>query len=297
MRTARLRKQSRNLNNRRGIHPFYSTCKPWCTAGLRLRLSMPLPDWSSQDARAQNWPGVKQGVRFATMADEPEDDETSRNRLFEIVRDGDYVDAKKALATADMAWRHSALQQNFLFFIAARRRRGSESLARQCIVMGLNLEELDKHGQTPLFWAAARGNIVMVKFLMNLGFEVNFRDFARKSALFFAIENGHLDVADYMIERAASILIQSSDKKTPQSMLKALNHKAPSRKRPHVSPTPNFACPGAATRSHFAQWEWAGAQEETDPIIEKKEDNVLVENQQYYVCASVTGCAKRDVVQ
>ena len=281
MRTARLRKQSRNLNNRRGIHPFYSTCKPWCTAGLRLRLSMPLPDWSSQDARAQNWPGVKQGVRFATMADEPEDDETSRNRLFEIVRDGDYVDAKKALATADMAWRHSALQQNFLFFIAARRRRGSESLARQCIVMGLNLEELDKHGQTPLFWAAARGNIVMVKFLMNLGFEVNFRDFARKSALFFAIENGHLDVADYMIERAASILIQSSDKKTPQSMLKAMNHKAPSRKRPHVSPTPNFACPGAATRSHFAQWEWAGAQEETDPIIEKKEDNVLVENQQY----------------
>ena len=147
--------------------------------------------------------------------------------------------------------------------------------------MGLNLEELDKHGQTPLFWAAARGNIVMVKFLMNLGFEVNFRDFARKSALFFAIENGHLDVADYMIERAASILIQSSDKKTPQSMLKALNHKAPSRKRPHVSPTPNFACPGAATRSHFAQWEWAGAQEETDPIIEEKEDNVLVENQQY----------------
>ncbi|CAE7633168.1 ANKRD65 [Symbiodinium sp. CCMP2592] len=192
-----------------------------------------------------------------------------------------------------MAWRHTALQQNFLFFIAARRRRGSELLARQCIEMGVNLEEVDVHGQTPLFWAAARGNLVIVKFLLNLGFEVNFRDKARKTALFFAIEKNHMDVVDYLIERSASTLVRASDGKTPQLMLKALNHKAPSRKREWVSPTPSSTCPGAATRSRFAQWEWAGAQEETEPLIEKKEDNVLVENAQYYVCASVTGCSKR----
>ena len=146
---------------------------------------MTLLKWSSsQDARAQNWPGVKQGVRFATMADEPEDPQVNRDELFHIVRDADYVDAKKALAKADMGWQHSALQQNFLFFIAARRRRGSEQLARQCIEMGVNLEEVDLHGQTPLFWAAARGNLVIAKFLLNLGFEVNFRDYARKTALF-----------------------------------------------------------------------------------------------------------------
>ena len=86
---------------------------------------------SSQDARAQNWPSVNQGVPSDTMADEPEDPHVNRDELFHIVRDADYVDAKKALAKADMAWRHTALQQNFLFFIAARRRRGSELLARQ----------------------------------------------------------------------------------------------------------------------------------------------------------------------
>ena len=90
-----------------------------------------------------------------------------------------------------------------------------------------------------------------------------------------------MDVVDYLIERSASIRVRASDGKTPQTMLKALNHKAPSRKRELVSPTPSFACPGAATRSRFAQWEWAGAEEETEPLIEKKEDNVLVENQQY----------------
>ncbi|CAE7705251.1 ANKRD65 [Symbiodinium sp. CCMP2592] len=227
------------------------------------------------------------------MADEPEDPNVHRDELFHLVRDGDYVDAKKALAKADMAWRHTALQQNFLFFIAARRRRGSELLARQCIEMGVNLEEVDVHGQTPLFWAAARGNLVIVKFLLNLGFEVNFRDKARKSALFLAIENGHLAVADFLIEHAASTRLQSSEGRTPQSMLKALHHKAPTNKRKWVTPTPACVCPGAATRSRFCEWEWAGAQEESDPLIEKSEDNVLVENHQYYVCASVTGCSKR----
>ena len=213
------------------------------------------------------------------MADEPEDPQVNRDELFHIVRDADYVDAKKALAKADMGWQHSALQQNFLFFIAARRRRGSEQLARQCIEMGVNLEEVDLHGQTPLFGAAARGNLVIAKLLLNLGFEVNYRDYTRKTALFFAIENGHLDLADFLIERAASIKVQSDEKKTPQAMLKALSHKPPQRKRKLASPTPTCVCPNAATRSRFAQWEWAGAQEETEPLIEKREDNLLVENQ------------------
>eukprot|EP00439_Symbiodinium_sp_Y106_P049426 s6406_g6.t1 len=208
-----------------------------------------------------------------------------------------------------MTWRHTALRQNFLFFIAARRRRGSEMLAKQCVGMGVNLEEVDVYGQTPLFWAAARGNMVVVNFLLQLGFEVvygqtplfwaaargnmvvvnfllqlgfevNYRDYARKTALFFAIENGHLDVADFLIERAASIQVRSKEQKTPQTMLKALNHKAPQKKRKWVSPTPSCVCTGAATRSRFAQWEWA--QEESEPvIIERSEDNVLLESQQH----------------
>ena len=77
--------------------------------------------------------------------------------------------------------------------------------------MGVNLEEEeDVHGQTPLFYAAARGNMAVVKFLLNLGFEINYRDNARKTALFFAIEKGHLEVADYLIERAASIWVRSN---------------------------------------------------------------------------------------
>ena len=137
-----------------------------------------LKESSSQDAQAQTWPGINQQVRFATMANESN---ANRDRLFEIVRDGSYAEAKKVMSD--------------------------------------------------------------------------------------------------VIERAASIKVQSKEKKTPLSMLKALNHKAPQNKRKWASPTPTCVCAGAATRSRFAQWEWA--QEESEPVMERSEDNVLLENQQY----------------
>jgi len=144
---------------------------------------MSLLTWSSaQDARAQNWPSTKQEVRFVAMTEQAEVPIASRDRLFEIVRDGEYAEAKQIISTADMSWRHTELQQNFLFFIATRRRRGSELLAKQCAARGVNLEEEDVYGQTPLFWAASRGNMAVVKFLLNLGFEINYRDTARKTA-------------------------------------------------------------------------------------------------------------------
>ena len=212
------------------------------------------------------------------MTEQAEVSDVNRDRQFEIVRDGEFAEAKKVLSTADMTWRHSALRQNFLFFIAARRRRGSELLAKQCVAMGVDLEEEDVHGQTPLFWAAARGNLAVVKFLLNLGFEINYRDNARKTALFLSIENGHLEVADYLIERGASIFVRSN-KVTPHAMLKKLGRKPPERKRKLTSPTPSCICPGAAARSRFAQWEWK--YDENEPQIDRKEDNVLVETPQY----------------
>ena len=168
--------------------------------------------------------------------------------------------------------------KTFCFFIAARRRRGSELLAKQCVAMGVDLEEEDVHGQTPLFYAAARGNMVVVKFLLNLGFEINWRDNARKTALIFAIEKGHLEVADYLIERAASLWVRSNQV-TPHSLLKKLGRKPPERKRKLASPTPSCICPSAATRSRFSQWEWK--YDEDEPQIDRKEDNVLVETPQY----------------
>ena len=54
-------------------------------------------------------------VRFATGRSH-----MSRDQLFDIVRDGGFVDAKKAFAKTHMSWRHTALQQEYLFFLRHR---------------------------------------------------------------------------------------------------------------------------------------------------------------------------------
>ncbi|CAE7317277.1 unnamed protein product [Symbiodinium sp. CCMP2456] len=78
---------------------------------------MSLLTWSSaQDARAQNWPSTKQEVRFVAMTAQAEVPIASRDRLFEIVRDGEYAEDKKVISTADMSWRHTDLQQNCFFY-------------------------------------------------------------------------------------------------------------------------------------------------------------------------------------
>ncbi|OLP86157.1 Potassium channel AKT1 [Symbiodinium microadriaticum] len=133
-------------------------------------------------------------------------DGEERDSLFEKVRDGDLAEAKDALAKVNMAWLHSRLNQNMLFFVAARRRRrGCVLLAQLCIKQGVDLEQSDDNQQTPLFWAAACGNLAMVEFLLNFGFQVNYRDLNRKTALFFAIGNKHWEVANCLIERGASL--------------------------------------------------------------------------------------------
>ena len=45
-------------------------------------------------------------------------------------------------------------------------------LAKDCIGKGVDLAQIGFHRQTPLFWAAARGNLVMVKFCLSLGVKI-----------------------------------------------------------------------------------------------------------------------------
>ncbi|CAE7705313.1 Surf2 [Symbiodinium sp. CCMP2592] len=203
-------------------------------------------------------------------------DGEERDWLFETVRDGDLAEAKEALAKVNMSELHSSLKQNALFFVAARRRRGCVLLAKLCIRQGVDLEQVDTNQQTPLFWAAASGNLAMLEFLLNFGFEVNFRDLNRKTALFFAISYKHWEAVNFLIERGASLDVRSTSGQKPRSMLKSAQHEIPERKRKRAPPAPASACPGAPTKIRFALWEWGD--EDSDPLIERTSENVVVEN-------------------
>ncbi|CAE7785434.1 Tanc1 [Symbiodinium sp. CCMP2456] len=217
-----------------------------------------------------------------------------RDKLFIAVRYAELAEAREAVSKADMSWLHSTLQQNMLFFVAARRRRGCELLAQDCIRKGVDLSQIDSHNQTPLFWAAALGNLVMMKFLLSLGMEINFRDNEKKTALFFAISNNHLEAARYLIEQGASLDVVAVDRTTPRKLLKSMSVPIPDRKRKLWAPDPQAACPGASTRSRFAIWEWGQEEkEEPEPLISKSTEHVVVENTEYFVTDSLGDCSKR----
>ncbi|CAE7617287.1 NTPCR [Symbiodinium necroappetens] len=76
--------------------------------------------------------------------------------------------------------------------------------------------------QTPLFYAAAYGNLTIVRFLLNLGYHVNWRDSWRETALFYGIKHSPMDVVNVLIEHGASVLVRSKrNNQTPRELLKA----------------------------------------------------------------------------
>ncbi|CAE7836624.1 unnamed protein product [Symbiodinium sp. CCMP2592] len=223
----------------------------------------------------------------------------NRDRLFFKVRDGAFSEARKALEGAKIEWKHSSLEQNFLFFAAARVRPGSEQLAKLCVKMGVDLAETDKHQQTPLFYAASRGNATMVTFLLNLGFEPNFQDNIKETPIFYAVRHGHKEITSLLIERGASLDVVSTAGLSPRNMLSDSQPDMlqTTRKR-KAADSPDVSCPGASARSLLTKWEWGQdeeeePQDEKEPVLEKASVDIVAENDEYYVCAAVHNCAKR----
>ena len=71
--------------------------------------------------------------------------------------------------------------------------------------MGVNLQELDVHWQTPR-WDAAKGNVPMTKLLSSLCLEV--RNHNTKTALFLAIGEGRMHIIE---RREHNVLVESRE--------------------------------------------------------------------------------------
>ena len=102
----------------------------------------------------------------------------------------------------------------------------------------------------------------MVKFCLGLGMEINFRDNCRKTALFYAITNKHVEVVNYMCAQGASLDVQAVDRTKLRTLLKSMNVGIPDRKRKLGCPDPKTACPGAS-------------------VITKSAEHVVLENTEY----------------
>ncbi|KAG8270820.1 acyl-CoA-binding domain-containing protein 6 [Homalodisca vitripennis] len=79
-----------------------------------------------------------------------------------------------------------------------------------------NIDQLDGDGLGPIHWAADRGNLGMLQFLISeLNADIEFRDQDGQTALHYAASCGHADIVKYLIELGANKTVKDADGATP----------------------------------------------------------------------------------
>ena len=67
----------------------------------------------------------------------------------------------------------------------------SKYLVEEC---GLNVNEIDIYGQTPIYYCVRDHKIETVKLMVDLGTNINIEDKYGQTCLFYAIREGHIDI-------------------------------------------------------------------------------------------------------
>ena len=76
-------------------------------------------------------------------------------------------------------------------------------------------DQAKMRGHTPLFCAAEKGHLYIVKMLITEGADVNFKDCTNVTALHGAANNGHEEVCKYLIEKDANLEAKDLENRTP----------------------------------------------------------------------------------
>ena len=90
----------------------------------------------------------------------------------------------------------------------------SKYLVEEC---GLNVNEIDVYGQTPIYYCVRDNKIETVKLMIELGTNINIEDLYGQTCLFYAIREGHYDIVEFLIKHGANVNKSDKKKQTPVS--------------------------------------------------------------------------------
>lgn len=137
------------------------------------------PSWSESESQGSMTSGW---VAVSSMAKEEPDLEDSEKLLSDWVREGDRAKVKQ-FARSD------------------------------------SINKLDSEGLGPIHWAADRGNLDMIRFLVfDLNADVDLKDEDGQTALHYAASCGHTEVVKYLVESGADTSVEDADGATPLSV-------------------------------------------------------------------------------
>lgn len=89
---------------------------------------------------------------------------------------------------------------------------GDVAIVQKLLAAGTNANTLDSTGHTPLDWAAYRGHLAVVKFLVEHKADINAHgDSKATTPLMHAADTGHGEVAAYLIDKGADVRAVDND--------------------------------------------------------------------------------------
>lgn len=130
--------------------------------------------------------------------------QTPEERFLESVRQGD-VAAVRAHLESGVDPRARDSMGSTALVLAARWTASVELLALLHGHAPELLEVADSTGRTPLSWAAERGGLPVLGFLLARGADPGTRDTVGRTPLTYAVVNGHLEAARLLLLRGAPV--------------------------------------------------------------------------------------------
>ncbi len=110
--------------------------------------------------------------------------------------------------------------------LLAATRKGDIAVVKQLLDKGADVNSKNRYGSTPLFFACDRGHFEIAKLLIDKGADMNVKDtFYNASALSWAMNKKHDDIVTLMIEKGVDATeplrgsVQNGDKKMFQLIL------------------------------------------------------------------------------
>jgi len=92
---------------------------------------------------------------------------------------------------------------------------GNENIIKYLVEIGTNINEKKGNGETPLFDACKRGNKAIVKYLVERGADINEENILNETSLFNACEKGNEAIIKYLVEYVIDINKENRIGRTP----------------------------------------------------------------------------------
>ncbi|CAL1137521.1 unnamed protein product [Cladocopium goreaui] len=143
-----------------------------------------------------------------------------------LTEDDSFKSAKEIITRSSdeaLSRRYLPLCHSALFFAANRtnrRRKADEakSLCELLIQRGIPLKDHDVLNQTALFYAARRGHVETIRYLMSKGLDPNVVDTNGETALFFAVRGNRIAAAQALLEGGANLEVVNNEGNTCLSL-------------------------------------------------------------------------------